>query len=620
MSTMSDDTTTMSIPAPTPTTALTADQPWPGAAPYGEADRAWIFGRKLDVEEVVRLLRRDVLTLLSGPAGVGKTSLVQAGVLPVLREEDGLPLVVRLDWSESVPPTTQADNDAAELPSGALANPLTRQLLVALEAAAGAAGLANPGASAGDTLWEYFHRKDHRWWSARQRVVTPVFIIDQFEEAFVAGQANATARRHTEGLFEQLSQLAANRPPTRVAARLESGQESDDAFDFDAVPVRVLLVLREEFSAQLTSLRAYFPALRRSEYRLTAFSTSQARDALMRASAQRNFFADGAVDALVAALATAGRVSPGQMSVTAARLAQERVENGWPVITSAHFRATPKPPSAVSAPPPPPATRAPSSVIAPPPVAAPSADFAAVERRASRNGSLAKVFALLALLLLGAAVYAGREMIRAREVADVAMRAVAEQTAAAAVNKAFEAITPAATATPPPVIVSTPAPPEPTPKPKPPPQTPVSEPATVIVTPTPKPATPEPAPPLATPAPAPNPPPPPAAPQSSIETDTPHVDVGAVAPKAPVDPARAREQAEREDFLRKQEARERAQRDAQREAQRKAEAARVRPPVVEPKPFRAEVPRPVTPRPAPRVVTPAPAAKTPIKPVPVIRN
>jgi hypothetical protein len=87
-----------------------------------------------------------------------------------------------------------------------------------------------------------------------------------------------------------------------------------------------------------------------------------------------------------------------------------------------------------------------------------------------------------------------------------------------------------------------------------------------------------------------------------------------------VDPARAREQAEREDFLRKQEARERAQRDVQREAQRRAEAARVRPPVVEPKPFRAETPRPVAPRPATRVATPVPAAKTPLKPVPVIRN
>jgi hypothetical protein len=596
---MNGDATTQIAPAAGEGPALTAEQPWPGASPYREADRAWFFGRKLDVEEVLRLLRRDVLTLLSGPAGVGKTSLVQAGVIPALREEDALPVVVRLDWSQSVPPATQADNDTAELPPGALANPLTRQLLTALAAAAQAAGLANPVTQQDDTLWEFFHRKDHRWWSARQRVVTPVFILDQFEEAFIAGYENATARRHTEGLFEQLSQLAANRPPTRVAARLESGAEHDEAFDFEAVPVRVLLVLREEYSAQLTSLRTYFPALRRSEFRLAAFSRSQARDVLLRASAQRNFFAEGAIDELVAALAGPGGVSPAQLSLTAGRLAAERVQNGWPVITSAHFRATPRPPSVVR---PPSAVKAPSSVIAAPsPAAEVSPDYAMLERRARRNGVLAGLFGFVALVLLGAAGFAARELMRTQAALARAQQAVPvvseTQDAARVVPE-----TPRPVAATPPLVenFATKAP-DSTPEPKLPP---TPEPAVSTIVP-PRPATPEPAPPV-----------PAGVPQSSIET--PHIDVGVATPRPSVpDPSRLREQQERDEFLRRQEARERAQREAreaaqreaaaQRERERKAAAARA-PAPGELKPFNAAPPRPAT-----------PAPKATPKPQPVIR-
>jgi hypothetical protein len=585
---------------------LTAEQPWPGASPYREVDRAWFFGRKLETEEILRLLRRDTLTLLSGPAGVGKTSLVQAGIIPALREDDALPVIVRLDWGQSVPPATQADNDSAEPPPGALANPLTRQLLTALAAAAQAAGLASPVVQQDDTLWEFFHRQGHRWWSARQRVVTPVFILDQFEEAFLAGYENATARRHTEGLFEQLSQLAANRPPTRVGARLESGMESDEAFDFDAVPVRVLLVLREEYSAQLTSLRAHFPALRRSEYRLAAFSRSQARDVLLRASAQRNLFAEGAIDELVAALAGSGGVLPAQLSLTAGRLAAERLEQGWPVITSAHFRATPRPPSAVRSPSavrPPSAVQAPSSVIAPPPGnLVPSPDDVALERRARRNGVLAGLFGFVALVLLGAVGFAARELMRTQAAL------VRAQEAAAAVQGAPGTVvevveTPRPTAASPPPVESVAAKiPDPTPEPKPPP---TPEPAvSTIVPPRPK-------------APEPLPPPPVNAPQSNLES--PHIDVGLATPKPPAaDVSRVREQQERDEFLRRQEARERAQREvreaaqreaaAQRERERKAAAARTQPPS-ELKPFNAAPPRVATPAPKPAPKPPPPVIR-----------
>ena len=47
-----------------------------------------------EIEELLRLVRRDTLTLLYGVSGLGKTSLLQAGFLPALRAEDCLPAAV----------------------------------------------------------------------------------------------------------------------------------------------------------------------------------------------------------------------------------------------------------------------------------------------------------------------------------------------------------------------------------------------------------------------------------------------------------------------------------------------------------------------------------------------
>jgi hypothetical protein len=274
-----------------------------------------------------------MLTLLVGPTGVGKTSLVQAGVAPALLESDCLPVIVRMDWfSLPLPPKPEIEGDAVETGPTRSENPLTRQLIAALETATAERGVAGPKLREGESLWEYFHRAKHRWWSGRQRVITPVIIIDRFEEAFTIGRSNATAKRHADRFFDELSELANNRPPARLAKRIETGEEPGDAFVFDNVPVRVLLVMREEFAARLTDLRTAFPMLRRSQFRLAPFSTSQARDAIQRAAAQRNLFADGGVDAVVEFLASEGpgeqTILPAHHSVVCSALSIERAHRG----------------------------------------------------------------------------------------------------------------------------------------------------------------------------------------------------------------------------------------------------------------------------------------------------
>jgi hypothetical protein len=93
-----------------PTAAAAArDSPFVGLTPYSDADRGLFFGREAEVRLLTHAAIAAKLTLVYGPGGVGKSSVLLAGVVPELRErgarrrnEDGgpelVPVVFR-SWS-----------------------------------------------------------------------------------------------------------------------------------------------------------------------------------------------------------------------------------------------------------------------------------------------------------------------------------------------------------------------------------------------------------------------------------------------------------------------------------------------------------------------------------------
>lgn len=76
--------------------AVAPSSPYKGLSPFGdsELDALLFFGRERDQEIVVANLIASRLTVLYGPSGVGKSSLLQAGVARTLRELPERPLVV----------------------------------------------------------------------------------------------------------------------------------------------------------------------------------------------------------------------------------------------------------------------------------------------------------------------------------------------------------------------------------------------------------------------------------------------------------------------------------------------------------------------------------------------
>lgn len=246
-----------SVRQPSGLGTVDADNPWPGLAAFREADQPFFQGRTTVIEELTRMVLRARLTVLHGVSGLGKTSVLRAGLFPRVRPEYLLPIYVRLSHAEE-------------------SAPLTDQVREAIEAAASAAGVEAPSAAADRTLWEYFHRKDAHFWDARNRIVTPLLVIDQFEELFTVGRATAERRARTDAFLTELSDLVEGRPSPGVRARLEQDPEEALGFSMTDQPCKVLISLREDFLPDLADLRGRMPTLTDTMFRLQPMTAAEA--------------------------------------------------------------------------------------------------------------------------------------------------------------------------------------------------------------------------------------------------------------------------------------------------------------------------------------------------------
>ncbi len=246
------------------TQALSPDNPWPGLDPFDETDRAYFHGRAAESGELVRLIRRELLTVLFGRSGLGKTSLLKAGLFPLLREEDCLPVYLRLDHADGAPA-------------------LREQIFRGLQTACDADRVQAAQPARDESLWSFFHRRDAEFWSDRNRPVTPVIVFDQFEEIFTLGQETEASRARSGTFLAELGDLMENRPSDAVKEALEAEPTVARRFDFKRSTVKLALSFREDFLAEMEDLKEQMPSIMYNRFRLLAMSGAQAYEVITRA-------------------------------------------------------------------------------------------------------------------------------------------------------------------------------------------------------------------------------------------------------------------------------------------------------------------------------------------------
>ncbi len=235
-------------------------RPWLGLVPYSEEDRELFHGRELDTADLLRLVRREVLTVLFGRSGTGKSSLLKAGLFPILREEKCLPVWIRLEHSGK---------------SG-----YAMQILDAVQQAAEGHGLEvevlnEPLAGESGDFWEYLHRVV--FWDPKNQPVTPVLVFDQFEEFFTIGSHGPEIL----AFLEELCGLVENHIPARVRQRVESG-EAKLPPGYSGRGYKVIISLREDFVSRLDDLRKDMPSVMHNRHALKPMTGEQALEAVLK--------------------------------------------------------------------------------------------------------------------------------------------------------------------------------------------------------------------------------------------------------------------------------------------------------------------------------------------------
>lgn len=242
---------------------LDAQHPWPGLAAYDEASSFFFHGRGEEAAELVRLIRLAPLTALYGKSGLGKSSLLQAGLFPRLRADHFLPVYVRLDASR------------------AAANSLMRQAARRLEEELRAVGADYPNFDPDESVWEFLHRRNLELWSEDNFPLVPVLVFDQFEELF---SRNAGDPERVAEVFDDLGDLIENRIPAELAG--DAARTRRSALDLLVQRYRIVLSFREDFLPELRAWERKVPSLLHNYVRLEPMSRRRAIEAVARAGAE----------------------------------------------------------------------------------------------------------------------------------------------------------------------------------------------------------------------------------------------------------------------------------------------------------------------------------------------
>lgn len=225
-------------------------RPYRGMHTFTEEQKNVFFGRSKPVNEIFSLLKNNALTVIFGTSGIGKSSLINAGLIPKLRENFYLPILLRVPFSDTN------------------INPLayTRNIIEAEVKKYIYKDFTYPENT---TLWQFFREANYTGGA-----VIPVLILDQFEEYFKFGKNN---KNQADAFAKEISDLIENRMPDELknADNYKTLTASDAQNN-----CRVIISLREDFLAPLEDLSKLIPSLNKMRYRIVQLRGKEAFDAV----------------------------------------------------------------------------------------------------------------------------------------------------------------------------------------------------------------------------------------------------------------------------------------------------------------------------------------------------
>lgn len=256
--------------------ALHDINPWKGLNFYKEGEI--LYGRNKEINSLAQYVINNTQTVLYGRSGIGKSSIINAGVYPIARMEGLYPVGLRLKHEPEVSYIEQI-KDAFN------------------ESGIGIKELVQPVLETEETLWEYLHR--HSFFNKTSgEEVRPLIVFDQFEEIFTL-QQNESKKK---SFFSELADLINEVTPQYIADATNKVSTVNDNVDIkngfsldlgndeeDNRPgyvkgsrFNLLFCIREDFLSYLERYTSYIPAMKSNRFPLQPINEEQAAEIIMK--------------------------------------------------------------------------------------------------------------------------------------------------------------------------------------------------------------------------------------------------------------------------------------------------------------------------------------------------
>jgi hypothetical protein len=230
---------------------MTLRSRYPGVQPFSKEDRSLFFGRRQSVEELGGLLRLEKLVVLYGKSGLGKSSVINAGLVPAFEALGYDCRLFRFGAAQAGGP-----------------DPLAHTL-----AALGPISPEMAGLPPSESLWASI--------KAQQRQGTKRFLLvfDQFEELFTYPELAV------DGFQQALATALFAKIPQQARAWMEAQGDGLDrpaqAWLLDPPEIKVLFAIRSDRMSLMNLLSKQLPGLLRHCYELQPLSRQEAEEAIL---------------------------------------------------------------------------------------------------------------------------------------------------------------------------------------------------------------------------------------------------------------------------------------------------------------------------------------------------
>lgn len=248
-----------------------------------EQDETIFFGRDTEINEFLKIVKSNRLSLLFGKSGVGKTSFLLAGIIPKFFAQNYLPIYLRCNQNpltsikkKLIKLNMLKSKELNEIPE----NELIKLVIEVLK----------------DT----------------KKIL--VIVIDQFEEFFI------TLSSHIRKEFIE------------VLKTIYIEQNID---------VKIILSFREDFFVEFHEISHIIPDIINIRYRLSELSEEKARDSIIKPLNIIGLSMEGGlVNHILSELSVHGKIEPAQLQIVCFRLYSKLKENQkiitWEDLKNSH--------------------------------------------------------------------------------------------------------------------------------------------------------------------------------------------------------------------------------------------------------------------------------------------